>query len=152
MIRVAINGYGRIGRNVHRQFVQRFSKEVEVIAVNASSDSATRAYLLRHDSLHGRFDEKIVVENEDEFSVNGTRVRVVKERDTAKCPWKELEVDIVVEATGHFVLSETAKLHLEAGAKKVVVTAPMKDETPTFVFGVNEDQLTADIDILSNTT
>lgn len=130
--------------------MQRFSNEVEVVAVNASCNSETRAYLLRHDSLHGRFDEKIVVENENEFSVNGTRVRVVKERDPAKCPWKELDVDIVVEATGHFVLSETAKHHLEAGAKKVVVTAPMKDETPTFVLGVNDDQLTADIDILSN--
>ena len=105
MVRVAINGYGRIGRNVHRQFVQRFADQVEVVAVNASSDANVRSYLLKHDSLHGHFDADIQVTGED-FTVNGKTVKVVKERDPGKCPWKDLEVDIVVEATGHFRTDE----------------------------------------------
>jgi len=149
MLKVAINGYGRIGRNVHRQFIQRFSDQVEVVAVNASSDAEIRAYLLRYDSLHGKMDADIQVSSED-FTVNGKPVKVVKERDPAKCPWKELGVDIVIEATGHFRTSEKASAHLEAGAKKVIVTAPMKDDTPTFVKGVNDDELTPDINIFSN--
>src|SRR3989344_9166386 len=101
MLRVAINGYGRIGRNVHRQFVDDYSDQVEVGGVNASSTADMRAYLLRYDSLHGRFDAKVKVEG-DGFSVNGKQVRVVRERDPGKCPWKDLKVDVVVEATGHF--------------------------------------------------
>lgn len=149
MIKVAINGYGRIGRNVHRQFVQRFSDEIEVVAINASSDAEVRAYLLRYDSLHGKFDADVQVQGEH-LSVNGKPVRVVKERDPAKCPWGELGVDIVVEATGHFKTSEAAKGHLDAGAKRIIVTAPMKDETPTFVKGVNDEFLTGDMLIVSN--
>ncbi len=149
MLRVAINGYGRIGRNVHRQFVERFADRVEVVAVNASSDAATRAYLLRYDSLHGPFSADVQVEGDD-FTVNGTLVRVVKERDPAACPWKELNVDIVVEATGFFLTKETAAGHLAAGAKKVLVTAPMKDDTPTFVKGVNDDEIDSSLEIISN--
>jgi glyceraldehyde 3-phosphate dehydrogenase len=149
MIRVAINGYGRIGRNVHRQFVEHFSDSIEVVAVNASSDAETRAYLLKYDSLHGRFVGDIQVQGED-FTVNGKTVKVVKEREPAKCPWKQLKVDIVVEATGHFVTREKASGHLTAGAQRVIVTAPMKDDTPTFVKGVNDAGLSADLLVISN--
>ena len=150
MVRFAINGYGRIGRNVHRQFVQQFSDQVEVVAINASSDADMRAYLLRYDSLHGRFAAEVKIQDEEHLLVNGKPVRVVKERDPDGCPWKELKVDIVIEATGHFTTSEAAAAHLRAGAKKVIVTAPMKDDTPTFVKGVNDQTLTADLDIISN--
>lgn len=149
MLRIAINGYGRIGRNVHRQFLQKFPGDVEVVAVNAGSTADMRAYLLKYDSLHGRFGGEIAVTGED-FSVNGKIIKVVKERDPAKCPWKDLGVDIVIESTGHFTTSEKARGHLQAGAKRVVVTAPMKDQTPTFVLGVNDEKLTGDMPIISN--
>lgn len=149
MIKVAINGYGRIGRNVHRQFVQRYADRVEVVAINASSDVDVRAYLLKYDSLHGRFQGDIEIAGEN-MIVNGRTVRIVKEKEPEKCPWKELDVDVVVEATGKFRTHEKAEGHLKAGAKKVVVTAPMKDDTPTFVKGINEDRITADLDIFSN--
>jgi glyceraldehyde 3-phosphate dehydrogenase len=149
MLKVAINGYGRIGRNVHRQFVERFGKEVEVVGVNASSDAETRAYLLKYDSLHGRFPGEVAVEG-DHFTVNGKRVTVVKERDPAKCPWKDLGVDIVVESTGAFDTREEVAGHLKGGARKVIVTAPMKDDVPTFVKGVNDQTMSKDMDIISN--
>jgi glyceraldehyde 3-phosphate dehydrogenase len=149
MLRVAINGYGRIGRNVHRQFVEHYGSDVEVVAVNASSSADLRAYLFKYDSLHGRVNAEVKVDGEH-FLVNGKTVRVVKERDPAKCPWKELDIDVVVEATGHFETSAEAEGHLKAGAKRVIVTAPMKDDTPTIVKGVNDDILTADMKIISN--
>lgn len=149
MLRVAINGYGRIGRNVHRQFVENYPSEVEVVGINASSDAAMRAYLLKYDSLHGRFHADISVDG-DNLIVNGAKVRVVREKDPAKCPWKELNVDIVVESTGNFTTREKAEGHLKAGAKRVIVTAPMKDETPTFVKGVNDHVLTKELDMISN--
>ena len=150
MITVAINGYGRIGRNVHRQFLERFSDKVTVVAVNASSKADMRAYLLKYDSLHGKCTEDIEVLNDSEFRVNDTVVRCVRERDPANCPWKELNIDIVIEATGNFVTYEAASAHLKAGAKKVLVTAPMKDSTPTFVKGVNDHELSKDLEIVSN--
>ncbi len=149
MLRVAINGYGRIGRNVHRQFVEMYGDDVEVVAVNASSDSDMRAYLLKYDSLHGHFKGKVET-NGDHMLVNGKEVHVVKERDPAKCPWKQLKVDVVVESTGNFDLHEEVNHHLIAGAKKVLVTAPMKDKTPTFVMGVNDHLLTKNMHIVSN--
>jgi glyceraldehyde 3-phosphate dehydrogenase len=149
MLRVAINGYGRIGRLVHRQFLQRFPKDVEVVAINASSDAQMRAYLLKYDSLHRRFDGDIAVQGDD-MTVNGKLVKVVKERDPGKCPWKDLKVDIVVESTGNFESKEKAAPHITAGAKRIIVTAPMKDDTPTFVKGVNDDKLTKDMTIISN--
>ncbi len=149
MLKIAINGYGRIGRLVHRQFVDRFGADVDVVAINASSDAETRAYLLKYDSLHGRFDRTVEVSGEN-LIVDGKLVRVVKERSPSKCPWKELNVDIVIESTGNFDTREEVEPHLKAGAKRVIVTAPMKDDTPMFVKGVNEDKLTADMDIISN--
>lgn len=149
MVRIAINGYGRIGRNVHRQFLERFP-DARVVAVNASSDADLRAYLLKYDSLHGKLEASIAVIDEEHFSVNGSPVRVIKERDPIKCPWKEEKIDIVIESTGNFVTKENAAHHLTAGAKKVLVTAPMKDDTPTFVLGVNDHELTKDMSIISN--
>lgn len=149
MLRVAINGYGRIGRNVHRQFTEMYSGEVEVVAVNASSDAEMRAYLLKYDSLHGHFKGEVKA-NGEHMLVNGKEVHVVKERDPAKCPWKELKVDLVIESTGNFDTYEDVSAHLAAGAKKVLVTAPMKDKTPTFVMGVNDHTLTKDMHIISN--
>ncbi len=149
MIRIAINGYGRIGRNVHRQFLTRFSAEVEVVAINASSDADMRAYLLKYDSLHGRLGVDVSVVDGN-LLIGGKTCAVVKEKDPSKCPWKDLNVDIVVEATGHFTTREKAESHLKAGAKRVIVTAPMKDETPTFVKGVNDAQMTGAHDIISN--
>lgn len=149
MIRIAINGYGRIGRNVHRQLIQHFRKEVEVVAVNASSDATMRAYLLKYDSLHGRFPFDVEVQGND-FIVGGSLVRVVCEPDPGKCPWKELHIDIVVESTGKFIHAEAVRPHLTAGAKRVIVTAPMKDDTPMVVLGVNDEVVDADHLILSN--
>lgn len=149
MLRVAINGFGRIGRNVHRQFVNDYADRVAVVGVNASSTPDMRAYLLQYDSLHGRFDADVRVDGDD-FTVNGKRVKVVRERDPAKCPWKDLKVDIVVEATGRFDGKEDVVAHLKAGAKKVIVTAPTNDDIPMFVKGVNEGQMTKDMDVISN--
>src|SRR3989344_7809026 len=140
MLRVAINGYGRIGRVVHRQLVERFPKEVEVVAINASSDAAMRQYLLKYDTLHGRFAGEVEVDG-DHLLVNGSPVRVVKERDPEKCPWKELRVDIVVESSGKFRTHEKSEAHRTAGATAVLVTAPPKDDIAMIVRGVNDDIL-----------
>lgn len=148
MIRVAINGYGRIGRVVHRQLVERFSKEVEVVAINASSDAAMRAYLLKYDTLHGRFDQEVSVEGEH-MRVNGSLVRVVKERDPSKCPWKELKIDVVVESSGKFRSHEKCEPHLAAGAKTVLITAPPKDDVTMIVRGVNDSLIKPSLPIMS---
>ena len=149
MLNVAINGYGRIGRNVHRQFVELYGDKVQVVAINASSEADMRAYLLKYDSLHGRLDADVAVSG-DNITVNGKLVRVIKEKDPAKCPWKDLKVDIVIDSTGRFDLYEELEPHLKAGAKRVLVTGPMKDKTPTFVKGVNDHELTKDMLIVSN--
>lgn len=148
MICVAINGYGRIGRIVHRQFLMRFPEEVDVVAINASSDAEMRAYLLRYDSLHGRFAGTVQVQGGD-LLVNGKLVHVVCERDPARCPWRELGVDIVVESTGNFETSAEVEGHLRAGARKVIVTANMKDDTPMVIVGVNDGAVSPLCDILS---
>ena len=148
MIKIAINGYGRIGRIVHRQMVSLYGKEAEVVAINASSDAEMRRYLLKYDTLHGRFDADVKVDG-DHLSVGGKPVRVVRERDPSKCPWKELGVDIVVEASGKFRTSELCKPHLVAGAKAVLITAPPKDDVTMIVRGVNDDQLKKALPIVS---
>ena len=148
MIRVAINGYGRIGRVVHRQIIERFSDEVEVVAINASSDAAMRAYLLKYDTLHGRFDHQVESRGEH-LSVRGKEVRVVKEKDPTKCPWKELKVDVVVEASGKFRDRAKCQAHLDAGAKAVLITAPPKDDIQMIVRGVNDDLLSSSLPIVS---
>ncbi|MBB4824230.1 glyceraldehyde 3-phosphate dehydrogenase [Sporosarcina luteola] len=145
---IAINGFGRIGRMVFRQMMM--DDEVNVVAVNASYPAETLAHLVKYDTIHGAFDGEVAAEN-DALVVNGKRVKLIAERDPAKLPWKELGVDVVVEATGVFNSREKAALHLDAGAKKVILTAPGKNEDITIVLGVNEEKLDIEKhDIISN--
>ena len=135
---IAINGFGRIGRMVFRQMIME--EEIKIVAVNASYPSETLAHLLKYDTNHGTFEGEVIAE-EDALVVNGKRVQLVSSRDPLKLPWEELGVDIVIEATGKFNKREEAALHLEAGAKKVILTAPGTNEDVTIVLGVNDDKL-----------
>src|SRR6476660_9058193 len=138
-IRVGINGFGRIGRNVVRAAQAMGAKELDFVAVNDITDTATLAHLLKYDSVHGRFPADITAEK-DGIIVGGDAMRVLAEKDPAKLPWKELGVDIVLESTGRFTDREKAAAHLAAGAKKVVISAPAKGEDITIVYGVNHDK------------
>jgi glyceraldehyde 3-phosphate dehydrogenase len=147
-IRIAINGFGRIGRNVFR--IMQNSDNFEVVAINDLTDAKTLAHLLRYDSMSGRFDGTVEV-GEGEMLVNGKSVKTLAERDPAQLPWGDLGIDFVVEATGIFATREACSKHLDAGAKKVLLTVPPKDEIDNMVvLGVNDDSLTADQRILSN--
>ncbi len=145
---IAINGFGRIGRMVFRQAV--FQEELQVVAINARYPLETLAHLIKYDSTHGTFTGEIeIVDNA--LVVNGQRVEIVNEREPEKLPWKDLNVDIVIEATGKFNDGEKAAAHLKAGAKKVIITAPAKNEDATIVMGVNDDLLdVASQHIISN--
>ena len=147
-IRVAINGFGRIGRLVFK--VAQYDKDIEFVAINDLTDAHTLAHLLKYDSVHGRYPE--TVKYEGEYLVAGDRkTKVIAERDPSKLPWAELGVDVVVESTGVFRSREQLNKHLNQGAKKVVLTVPAKDEIDnTIVFGVNEDDLKASDQIVSN--
>lgn len=134
-IKIGINGFGRIGRLVHR--IAEKDPMVEVVAVNDLTDAETNAHLLKYDSVHGVWDAKIETK-ENSFLVNGKEVKVHAERDPAQIPWGDLGVDVVIESTGVFTDAKKAKAHLEAGAKKVIITAPAKNEDATIVMGVNE--------------
>ncbi|RBW71500.1 ArsJ-associated glyceraldehyde-3-phosphate dehydrogenase [Bacillus taeanensis] len=134
-IRVAINGFGRIGRMVFRKAIEQ--ENIDIIAINASYPSQTLAHLIKYDSIHGTFKGEVGAE-EDALIINGKKIKLLNNRDPKALPWKELKVDIVIEATGKFKTKETAGYHLEAGAKKVLITAPGKDEDITIVMGVNE--------------
>ena len=149
-IRVAINGFGRIGRNVLRSALQGGASDLEFVAVNDLTDNATLAHLLRYDSVHRAYPG-VVGESETGLVVDGVEIRVYSERDPANLPWGELGVDVVVESTGIFRERSQAAKHLEAGAKKVIISAPAKNEDITIVLGVNHDAYDADIcDIISN--
>ncbi|MFC0297285.1 glyceraldehyde-3-phosphate dehydrogenase [Geobacillus jurassicus] len=146
--KVAINGFGRIGRMVFRRAIN--SLDLDIVAVNASYPPETLAHLVKYDSNHGKFDGEVIA-LEDGLLVNGKKVKLLHSRDPKQLPWKELDIDIVIEATGKFNDREKASLHLEAGAKRVILTAPGKNEDVTIVVGVNEHML--DIDrhfIISN--
>jgi len=147
-IRVAINGFGRIGRLTFKALLAK--PNVEVVAINDLTSASTLAHLLKYDSVHGRFDGTVVAE--DGFLVvNGAKVQIIAERDPAALPWKDLNIDVVLESTGRFVARPDASKHLQAGARKVVISAPAKGkDVKTIVLGVNDDQLTAQDDILSN--
>jgi glyceraldehyde 3-phosphate dehydrogenase len=138
MVRVAINGFGRIGRMVFRQAIKESA--FEITAINASYPAETLAHLIKYDTVHGKFDGTVEA-SEDHLLVDGKKVRLLNERDPRKLPWKELGIDIVIEATGKFNAKEKAMDHVEAGAKKVILTAPGKGEDITVVVGVNEQQL-----------
>ena len=150
-IKVGINGYGRIGRNILRALYESGkNSEIEIVAVNDLGDANTNAHLTRRDTAHGRFPGKIEVDG-DYMVVNGDRILVCAERDPAKLPWGELGVDIVFESTGFFRTRATAGKHIEAGAKKVIISAPGgEDIDATIVYGVNHDILKASDTIISN--
>src|SRR6185503_2361808 len=130
-VKIAINGFGRIGRNVLR-VITAGKRPIQVVAVNDVTDANTLAHLLKYDSVHGRFDGD-VEKTADGFNVNGQLVRVLSMKDPAQLPWKDLGADIVLESTGLFTEREKAAAHLKAGAKKVIISAPAKDEDLTIV-------------------
>jgi glyceraldehyde 3-phosphate dehydrogenase len=136
-IKVGINGFGRIGRNVLRSAVQNFADDIEIVAINDLLEPDYLAYMLQYDSVHGRFKGEVKVDGSD-IVVNGKRIRLTQERDPANLKWGEVGVDVVIESTGLFLDKTTAQKHLDAGAKKVILSAPSKDDTPMFVFGVND--------------
>jgi len=150
-IKVAINGYGRIGRNILRALYESGkNSEIEIVAVNDLGDANTNAHLTRRDTAHGRFPGTIEVDG-DHMIVNGDRIRVCAERDPANLPWAELGVDIVFESTGFFRTRATAGKHIEAGAKKVIISAPGGDDIDaTIVYGVNHETLKSSDTIISN--
>jgi glyceraldehyde 3-phosphate dehydrogenase len=147
MLKIGINGYGRIGRNVHRLLIN--NPNVQVVAINSRADSKMRAHLLKYDSLHGKIDADIS-RDKNSICVNGNEIANIAIKNPEEIPWKSYEVDVVLESTGKARMKSLAQKHLKGGAKKVLVSAPMKDDTPTFVFGVNENEITADINVLSN--
>jgi glyceraldehyde 3-phosphate dehydrogenase len=147
-LRVAINGFGRIGRAVFKNLLAP-ERDVEVVTVNDITDAASLAYLLQYDSVHGRFAGSVEARG-DTLVVNGRSIPVTAERDPAALPWRERKVDVVVESTGRFRGRADAQKHLDAGARKVVITAPGKDVEMTVVLGVNEEKIGADHHILSN--
>ncbi len=150
-IKVAINGYGRIGRNILRAHYEGGKKhDIQFAAVNDLGDAKTNAHLTRYDTAHGRFPGKVEVEG-DFMVVNGDRIRVCAQRDPAKLPWKDLGVDVVMECTGLFTSKEKTSVHLAAGAKKVIISAPGdKDVDATVVYGVNHQVLRAAHTVISN--
>jgi glyceraldehyde 3-phosphate dehydrogenase len=145
-IRVGINGFGRIGRMVFRA-AQDFD-DVEVVGINDLLDPEYLAYMLKHDSVHGRFKGEISIDG-NTLVVNGNPIRLSAERDPANLKWDEINVDVVIESTGLFLTKETAQKHIDAGAKKVIMSAPSKDDTPMFVYGVNDDKYAGEA-IISN--
>ncbi|MBD7959407.1 MAG: type I glyceraldehyde-3-phosphate dehydrogenase [Comamonas sp.] len=146
-IKVGINGFGRIGRNVLRSALQNFS-DIEIVGINDLLEPDYLAYMLKYDSVHGRFDGEVSVEG-NTLVVNGKKIRLTQERDPANLKWNEVNAEVVIESTGLFLTDETARKHIAAGAKKVILSAPSKDDTPMFVFGVN-CKTYAGQDIISN--
>jgi glyceraldehyde 3-phosphate dehydrogenase len=149
-IKLGINGFGRIGRLVFRAILERGTDAFDIVAVNDLTDAKTLAHLFKYDSVHGAFPGTVEVDGND-LVINGDRFRVLSERDPAKLPWGDLGVEVVVESTGIFRTQEQAGLHLQAGAKKVVISAPAKGKVDaTVVLGVNDDTLTGDEKVISN--
>jgi glyceraldehyde-3-phosphate dehydrogenase (NAD(P)) len=139
VIRVAINGFGRIGRNFLRCWAGRSDSFLEIVGINDTSDPRTNAHLLKYDTMLGRFNAEISADD-NTITVNGKTIKCVSDRNPENLPWKEWEIDLIIESTGVFISKEGAGKHIKAGAKKVLITAPGKDEDGTFVVGVNADQ------------
>ena len=137
MIKVGINGFGRIGRMVFRAAVYNFSKDIEVVGINDILAGDYLAYMLKYDSVHGQFKGDISVDGNN-MIVNGKKIRLTAEKDPANLKWNEVGAEIIIESTGFFLTEETAQKHIDAGAKKVLLSAPSKDATPMFVYGVND--------------
>ena len=150
-IKVAINGYGRIGRNILRAHYEAAGRhDMKIVAINDLGDAQTNAHLTRHDSVHGRFNGSVVVDG-DSMVVNGDRIRVLANRNPAELPWGELGVDVVLECTGFFTSKEKAGAHIRGGARKVIISAPgAKDVDATVVYGVNQGVLKASDTVISN--
>jgi glyceraldehyde 3-phosphate dehydrogenase len=149
MTKVAINGFGRIGRLVARAILERPDCGLELVSVNDLADAKANAWLFKHDSVHGKFPGEVAAEGND-IVVNGKRIHVTAEKDPAKLPHREQGVELVLECTGFFTDRESAQKHIDAGAKRVLISAPAKGVDLTVVYGVNEDKLTADMTIVSN--
>ena len=148
MVKVGINGFGRIGRMVFRAIVDNFSNDVQVVGINDLLEPAYLAYMLKYDSVHGRFNHDVKVEG-NFLIVNGNRIRLTAEREPSNLKWNEVGAEVVIESTGLFLTDEKSRQHIAAGAKKVIMSAPSKDDTPMFVFGVNHEKY-AGQDIISN--
>ena len=146
-IKVAINGFGRIGRLTFRRLLEK--ENVEIVAINDLTDNATLAHLLKYDSVHGRFNGT-VSSDADSITVNGKAIKSFAERDPKLLPWASLGVDVVLESTGRFIDQDGAGQHLTAGARKVIISAPAKGDIPTVVLGVNDETLTDEMTIISN--
>jgi len=147
-IKVGINGFGRIGRMVFRAAVQNFSKDIEIVAINDLLEPDYLAYMLKYDSVHGRFKGEVSVDG-SQLVVNGKKIRLTAVKDPSELKWGEVGADVVIESTGIFLTKEGAQKHIDAGAKKVIMSAPSKDDTPMFVYGVN-DKTYAGQTIVSN--
>ena len=137
-LKLGINGFGRIGRMVFRAAVENFSKDITVVGINDLLDADYLAYMLKYDSVHGQFNHDIKVEG-NFLIVDGNKIQIFAEKDPTNITWGALDVDVVVESTGFFLTAELAEAHLKAGAKKVIMSAPAKDKTPMFVYGVNQN-------------
>jgi glyceraldehyde 3-phosphate dehydrogenase len=148
MIKLGINGFGRIGRMVFRAAVENFSNDIQVVGINDLLDADYLAYMLKYDSVHGQFQGDVKVDG-NFMIVNGNKIRLTAEMDPANLKWNEVGAEVVVESTGFFLTDETARKHIQAGAKKVIMSAPAKDKTPMFVYGVNHDTYKGE-DIISN--
>jgi glyceraldehyde 3-phosphate dehydrogenase (phosphorylating) len=148
-VRIAINGFGRIGRNVVRAIYESGRKDIDIVAVNDLGPVETNAHLMRYDSVHGRFPHEVKVEG-DMISVGKESFKVLAERDPSKLPWKEMGIDIAMECTGLFTAREKAAMHLTAGAKRVLISAPGEGADITIVYGVNNEKLTKDHIVVSN--
>jgi len=148
-VRIAISGFGRIGRNILRAIVEAKRKDLEIVAINDLFSAKDNAHLLRHDSVHGRFPGDVKLDG-DSIDVGAGPIKVLAERDPNKLPWRSLGIDLVMECTGIFTDRDKAAAHLEAGAKRVLVSAPAKGADLTVVFGVNHDKLTRDHKVVSN--
>jgi len=142
-VKVGINGFGRIGRQVFKAIWDNYREDIEVVAVNDLTDDETLAHLLKYDSIYGRFDGTVET-GDSELIVDGVSIKTLEERDPAALPWGDLGVELVLESTGFFRSTADAGKHLDAGAKKVIISAPAKDECPTFVLGVNGDKYNPD--------
>ncbi|RZI63157.1 MAG: aldehyde dehydrogenase, partial [Variovorax sp.] len=147
-IKLGINGFGRIGRNVLRAAVQNFKSDIEIVAINDLLEPEYLAYMLQYDSVHGRFKGEVSVDG-NTLIVNGKKIRLTQERDPSALKWAEAGADIVLESTGLFLTKETCQKHIDAGAKKVIMSAPCKDDTPMFVYGVNDKKYAGEA-IISN--
>lgn len=148
-VRVAINGFGRIGRLVARALYESGRKDIEIVAINDLADAATNAHLMKYDSVHGRFPHSVEVQG-DKLVVDGKAITVCQQKDPAALPWKDLGIDVALECSGVFTARDKAAAHLTAGARKVLISAPATDEDITVVYGINHDKLKPEHTVVSN--